>query len=345
MKLTYILLVISWLYACETSTESKEKMEEISNELNSANNQIVAFYNVENLYDVANDPRTDDEDFTPYGDNHWDEERYAHKLNQISKVLFDLGRQAPMLIGLVEIENSKVVLDLAKTGDLSKTAYHLAHFDSEDRRGIDCALLYDSKRFRLIDKEKLMVRLPGNRDFATRDILYVSGEIAGGEKLHVFVNHWSSRREGTEETEPKRLRAAQILKEKIIEIRNQEPEAKILVMGDFNDEPKNKSIQQILNAAGKNASLYNLMAEMAHEGEGSIVHDREWLMFDQMMVSHNMLSNKDLHVKDQKAYVYRADEILYTYKNGGQKPNSTYGGPEYYGGFSDHLPVYLILEQ
>ncbi len=345
MKKVVLYLALGLLSACEMSNDQNKEMEEMNGEILTANNQIVAFYNVENLFDLENDPNTTDDDFTPNGYQHWDKERYNHKLNQISKVLFDIGSQAPMLIGLVEIENHKVVEDLAKTGGLSRTTYRLAHFDSEDRRGIDCALLYDSKRFTAIEKEKLVVSLPGNRDYITRDILYVKGKVKGDEIIHVFVNHWSSRREGTVETEPKRIQAAKMLKDKIAKIRQEDENAKILVMGDFNDTPSDKSIQQILNAAGKNASLFNLMAESAHKGEGTIVHDREWLMFDQMMVSHNLLAGEGIKVKDQKGYVYKVDEILYTYKNGGQKPNSTYGGPEYYGGFSDHLPVYLILEQ
>jgi predicted extracellular nuclease len=314
-------------------------------ELLSANNQVVAFYNVENFFDLENDPRTNDDDFTPYGDQHWNEERYNHKLQNISTVLYNLGNQAPMLIGLVEVENYKVVEDIAETGGLAKTPYRLIQYDSPDRRGIDCALLYDTRRMIVENQEKLTVSLPDNDDYLTRDILHVTGKLAHNEVLHIFVNHWSSRREGTLETEHKRLRAATVLKEKIVEIRQREGDVKIIVMGDFNDEPKSKSVQQTLNAAGPNAFLFNLMAEPAHEGEGTIVYQREWLMFDQLMVSQNLLKGEGLKVKDKKGYVYKDDSILYTYKDGGQKPNSTYGGPEYYGGYSDHLPVYLILEQ
>lgn len=345
MKITLLFFALSLLSACEMSTNQKEEMTETNGELQSADDQIVAFYNVENLFDIENDSQTNDDDFTPYGYQAWTQERYIHKLDQISKVLYDIGNQAPILIGLVEVENYKVVKDLAKTGGLSRTNYTIAQFDSPDRRGIDCALLCDADRFEILDKQKLTVELPDNRNYLTRDILYVKGKVEGSEELHVFVNHWSSRREGINETEPKRIRAAQVLKEKIAEIREKSPDAKILVMGDFNDEPKDKSVQQILNAAGKNASLYNLMADAAYDGEGTIVHQREWYMFDQMMVSQNMLQSNGLSIKDNKAYVYRTDEIIYSYKNGGSKPNSTYGGNEYYGGFSDHLPVYLKLAQ
>lgn len=344
LKKLFLYLFLTSLVSCDSQINRPKQMIN-EGELLSANNQVVAFYNVENLFDLENDPRTSDEEFTPYGDNHWTEDRYAHKLQNLSTVLYNLGNQCPMMIGLVEIENRKVVEELAQTGNLGKIKYSLVHFDSEDRRGIDCALLYDPRRMKVVEQEKLAVRMPSNSDFTTRDILHVKATLASEEVIHVFVNHWSSRREGTEETEEKRLRSASVLKERIAEIRQVEMDPKILVMGDFNDEPKNKSIQQVLNAAGKNASLFNLMAEMAHDGEGSIVHQREWLMFDQMMVSQNLLSGEGLKVKDNKAYVYKDDSILYTYNNGGQKPNATYGGSEYYGGFSDHLPVYLFLER
>ncbi len=332
------------LAACEIPNEEPKKMTNV-NELLSVDNQVLAFYNVENLFDLENDPRTNDDDFTPSGEQHWTKDRYEHKLDNISDVLFKLGNQNPMVIGLVEIENYKVVKDLASTGNLSKTPYEIVQYDSEDRRGIDCALLYDSRRMNVIEQEKIQVRIPGSGDYVTRDILYVKGQIANHETLHIFVNHWSSRREGISETEPKRIRAATVLKEKIDEILVQDENAKIIVMGDFNDEPKNKSIQQILNAGGSKARLFNLMAELARDGQGSIVHQREWLLFDQIMISQNLKHKNGVHVKDEKAYVFKDESILYTYPNGGQKPNSTYGGPEYYGGYSDHLPVYLFLAQ
>jgi len=344
MKKLILYLFIATLASCELQNEQSEPMVN-EGELLSADDQIVAFYNVENLFDLEDDRNTNDDDFTPYGDQHWTKERYDHKLQNISKVLYNLGNQAPMLIGLVEVENNKVVEDLAETGGLSKTPYKLVQYDSPDRRGIDCALLYDSRRMIVEDQEKLTVSLPGNDDYLTRDILHVTGKIAQGETIHIFVNHWSSRREGTAETEHKRLRAATVLKERIAEIRKDNEDVKIIVMGDFNDEPSSKSIQQTLNAAGSKANLFNLMAEPARNDEGTIVYQREWLMFDQMMVSQNLMQGKGLRVKNEKAHVYRDESILYTYQNGGQKPNSTYGGPEYYGGYSDHLPVFLILEQ
>lgn len=345
MKQTILYLALCLLTACEMSNEQNEDMTTKNGELKSSDDQIVAFYNVENLFDLENDHTTNDDAFTPFGYQAWTRERYIHKLDQISKVLYDIGNKPPMIIGLVEVENYKVVEDLSNSGGLSRTDYKVAQFDSEDRRGIDCAMLFDADRIEILEKEKLRVRLPGNKNYLTRDILYVEAQVKGGEKLHVFANHWSSRREGQSETEHKRLRAATVLKERIDEILEKDANAKILVMGDFNDTPVDKSITQVLDAKGKNASFFNLMAEAASDGQGTIVYKRDWYMFDQIIVSQNLLGEDGIHIKDKAGHVYKTDEIVYTYKDGGQKPNSTYGGNEYFGGFSDHLPVYITLKQ
>ncbi len=345
MKSISLLLLLISVYACQTTDEYPNEMEDQNKTLIAVENEVVAFYNVENLFDIEDDPETDDDDFTPTGEQRWTQERYTQKLNKISKVLFDLGDKAPMLIGLVEIENQKVVEDLGKSGELANRKYRIAHFDSEDRRGIDCALLYDENRMAVLEKEKLVVRIPDNENYLTRDILYVKSKLNNDEILHIFVNHWSSRREGVAESEHKRVRAAQVLSQKIQEIKKDEPEAKILIMGDFNDTPHDKSIRLLSVDSDKKNTFTNLMTALSEKGEGSIVHERKWYLFDQMLVTQNLLNGNGIRVKDQRAHIYRSDEIIYTYKNGGQKPNSTYGGPEYYGGFSDHLPVYLILEQ
>ncbi len=345
MRNAIIYILMGTFLSCEMTPNKEGRMQDDKQNLVALQEEVVAFYNVENLFDLEDDPNTDDDDFTPNGEQKWTAERYQHKLNQLAKVLFKMNEKAPMLIGLVEIENKKVVEDLAHTGGLTDRKYKVAHYDSEDHRGIDCALLYDQSRMQLIDQEKIVVRLPNNSNYTTRDILYVKGKLHNDEIIHVFVNHWSSRRGGVTETEPKRLRAAEVLKEKTEEIRRSEKEPKILIMGDFNDEPKDYSLQKILGASGKKGDFSNLMFTPAKNGEGTIVHEREWYMFDQLIVTHNLLDNTGLRVKNKTGVVFRPAEIIYTYKNGGQKPNSTYGGPEYYGGFSDHLPVYLILEQ
>jgi predicted extracellular nuclease len=341
MKISPIILIFT-LTAC--MNDSKQKNMDPS-ELNIIKNQTVVFYNVENLFDLENDPSTNDDDFTPFGRQQWDQAKYNHKLQQIALALSKIpSQELPMLIGLVEIENAKVVLDLAKTTPLNKVKYKLSHFNSDDRRGIDCALLYNPAYFQPIDEQKLRVRLPDNTDYFTRDILYVKGAIQNGGILHVFVNHWSSRRAGKAESANKRLRAAEVLSLKLDEIKRADPNAQILIMGDFNDEPKDKSVQHLL-ANGSQAWLTNLMLSIKKGNNGTIVHKRKWYLFDQFIVSNNLMGNSGLRVKDNKAAIFDDEMLLYRYANGKGKPNSTFGGPEYYGGFSDHLPIFLIIDK
>lgn len=308
----------------------------------------VVFYNVENLFDTKNDPRTNDEDFTPYGYKEWDEDRYETKLENIEEVM-TMFKKMPILIGLAEVENRAVLKDLAKEDDMKDVNYGIAHFDSPDRRGIDCALLYDKDHFEVIRSTKLSVRLPNNRNFATRDILYVHGKMDGEAEIHVFVNHWSSRREGKQETEHKRLEAARTLREKVDEILHRDKNANILIMGDFNDHPDDKSLEHILRAKESGyegeGDLVNLLYDEHMNGEGTAVHDRDWAVLDQIIVSQAMYDHSaKVGIKHQDAEIMKDEDLLYTYRSGDQKPSATYGGKKYYGGTSDHLPVYVTLK-
>lgn len=308
----------------------------------------VVFYNVENLFDTADDPvnRGDDE-FTPDGLLHWDEERYRTKLSHLEHALFLPNQQAPLFIGLAEVENRHVIQDLIKTGRLATTPYRFVHYDSEDNRGIDCAFLYNSKLFDPDIETRYVVKLTDNPHFHTRDILYISGLLAGS-RIHIFVNHWSSRREGQDLTEFRRLAAAQLLREKVDAILDNDRDANILIMGDFNDTPEDKSIRNILRAHGQHelqkGSLVNLLQRAQTHNEGTISHRGDWEVFDQLIVSQGLLYGKSqLGVVSNRASILRHEDLLYTYSNGDQKPGSTYGGENYYGGYSDHLPVYLFL--
>ncbi|MCJ8290653.1 MAG: endonuclease [Crocinitomicaceae bacterium] len=309
----------------------------------------IVFYNVENLFDTKNDPRTNDEDFTPHGYKQWDEERYETKLERITDALSEF-QKPPLMIGLAEIENRAVLKDLIKEGDFKKTNYGIAHFDSPDRRGIDVALLYDQDAFTLINSSKLRVRLANNPRFATRDILYVEGELAGGVKTHVFVNHWSSRREGKLETEHKRVEAAETLREKVDEILAQDVNANIIILGDFNDHPTDKSLQTVLRAKESgyegDGDLINLLFDEHTNGEGTSVYRGDWAVLDQIIISQAIYDEKSgIGIKGKDAEILMDDDLIFTNRGTGErKPNATYGGRKYYGGYSDHLPVYIILK-
>lgn len=316
--------------------------------LKSYSGYSVSFYNVENLFDTINDPAIIDEEFLPDGKLKWNTQRYTTKLEHIVEALTLNQPKNPILIGMVEVENAKVVEDVAKTGRFAQTKYAVAHRDSPDARGIDCALMYDSERFRVLTILNLAVKLDSVPDFKTRDILYVKGELAKGKVLHVFVNHWPSRREGQKESEHKRIRAAEVLRAQIDEILKEDPKANILLMGDFNDHPNDVSIEQTLNAkpvTTKGADLFNLLYDDHAAGKGTHNFKGEWGVLDQFMVSSALFSGKGkIKLKSKDATIVYEEKLLFTKEDGSKKPSTTYGGSTYYGGYSDHLPIRLLLK-
>ncbi len=342
-----VLFLFGIFSACQNAAEPVESQNTtIEKDMQAAAGRSAFFYNVENLFDTIDDPLTRDDDFTPNGRQQWNSKRYFKKLENLTQAILDLDGQIPALIGLVEIENETVLKDLRDALGPRAAHYQIAHFDSPDARGIDNALLIDSEVFSTKDSEKLAINFDWNRDMKTRDILYVKLEDKNAEILHVFVNHWSSRREGTAETEPKRLRAAHVLRAKMNRIVEENPSANFLIVGDFNDMPNDKSLIGILQAGAENSrsDLVNLMTDDQEKSKGTISYRREWMVFDQMIVSRGLLDENGLKIKGKDAKILKSPDLIFTYKDGGQKPNATYGGPNYYGGFSDHLPIYLYFE-
>ncbi len=312
----------------------------------------VMFYNTENLFDTVDDPATADDEFTPAGRKEWTQERYEKKLEDLAKVITDLlPKGLPDLIGLCEVENRTVLEELARTGRLKKIGYGIVHEESPDRRGIDVALLYNPDRFRYLSHRSMPIRFP--RDTTrVRDILYIKGR-AGGEMLHIFVNHWKSRSGGTRATEQKRIFSAVVLRRAVDSILNFEPQARIIIMGDFNDEPTNMSIMQILMAADKRKNtgrrdLYNLMYDMHNlHDTGTYSYKGSWLMLDQIIVSYPLLQDKNgWHTGYDGGHIFSEEWMLYDNPKAGRPvPNRTYAGPAYTGGISDHLPVYCSFEK
>ncbi|MBL1280001.1 MAG: endonuclease [Fluviicola sp.] len=342
-----LLLSCEWAENIANNKLNEENMKSTQS-TSSFKGRSIVFYNVENLFDTENNPRTNDDDFTPFGEYRWDEERYEKKLNRLSEAI-NLIKEKPILIGLSEVENYKVIEDLIETSEMTDVNYKYVHFDSPDRRGIDVALLYDQDAFEVLESKKIPVTLKNNRNFKTRDILYVHGKLSNEIEAHVFVNHWSSRREGQKESEHKRVRAASILREKIDAILAKNEDANIIILGDFNDYPTNKSLQTVLRAkeAGyeKEGDLINLLFDEHQNDEGTAVHQREWSVLDQIIISQAIYDHKSgLGIKNQDAEILRENKLIFTYKDGGQKPSATYGGRKYYGGYSDHLPVYIVLK-
>jgi len=313
---------------------------------------MILFYNVENLFDIVDNPITLDDEFTPTSDKQWNQERYQKKLDDLSEVFSSVDKKIlPSIIGLCEVENRKVLEDLVSTRKMKKEEYGIVHEDSPDIRGIDVALLYRKDQFRFESSKTMAVDLPGD-SVTTRDILYVKGK-AGSEVLHLFVNHWSSRSDGQMETERRRIYAAITLRKAVDSIFNFEPEAKIIIMGDFNDEPTNVSLSLYLSAGNKrkNATprdLYNLMYDQHNlQDLGTYSYKGTWNMLDHLIVSQAILHDKkNLHSDFTDGKIFKEDWLLYENpKTGDKTPNKTYGGPSYFGGVSDHLPIYMVLKR
>jgi predicted extracellular nuclease len=291
----------------------------------------ILFYNVENLFDTFDDKdNPGDDEFTPEGEKYWTTERFQHKLNQLEQAIRLSSENLPACFGLVEIENRFVVEELIRTGLLKTRSYRIVHFNSDDPRGIDCAFVYDEERFTPFIETRLLVRLDDEPDFRTRDILYVAGTIEGND-IHFFVNHWPSRREGTKESNYKRAAAAQVLRRKVLELLQHDESANLVIMGDFNDTPNDASIRTHLKAKGQHElepnDLVNLLLSAQNKGNGTIVHQRDWEVFDQFIVSQGLMNGENgLTIVDYKAHILKEDTLLYTYENGDQKPAATFSG-------------------
>jgi predicted extracellular nuclease len=302
----------------------------------------IAFYNIENLFDTENDPLTHDDDFLPTSPKRWTPKRYKNKLKKLGTVISKIGEEdtevAPAIIGLAEVENKKVVSDLVRSKNLIEEAYSYVHYDSLDERGIDVALLYKSDVFELESSETFSVYLQtetGKRDY-TRDILLVKG-VLHNESLNIIVNHWSSRREGVKETEFKRLAASNKVNSIIKTLKTENPDAKIIVMGDFNDNPNNDSIVLMEKESG----LYNPFKTVWSRDKGSLNYDFQWNQFDQILFSTNFFDANNSELEFHNANVFNSKFLTQYHGKYKGQPFRTYVGKKYKGGYSDHFPIYI----
>ncbi|QIE60091.1 endonuclease/exonuclease/phosphatase family protein [Rasiella rasia] len=315
----------------------------------------VAFYNLENLFDYENDPITYDDDRTPEGKDHWTEDIYNLKLKNMARVISEIGAEvtgmSPTLIGVCEIENRRVLEDLVNQQSLLETDYGIVQFDSPDRRGIDVALLYKKRLF--IPTNYIAVPLyiydsedPSKRIY-TRDQLLVSGML-DGEKIHVIVNHWPSRSGGEARSRQKRINAAKLNKRIIDSLFSENPYAKIITMGDLNDDPTSPSVKKHLKAKKNKENLqlkelYNPMEKMYKKGLGTLAWRDAWNLFDQIIVSSELMKDDYTTYRFYKAGIYNKAYLANT--NGRYKgyPYRSFGNGSFTGGYSDHFPVYVYL--
>lgn len=316
----------------------------------------VAFYNQENLFDTINDPLKNDEDFTPGGSFHWDAMKYEHKLANMSKVLSllctDRVKGGAAFIGLAEVENEKVLQDLCEQPSLKDKGMKYIHFEGDDARGIDVAALYNPKMFHL-KKSELISVTKEYKEFSgghiTRGILHVEGNMLG-ENYHFLVNHWPSRGAAS----PSREFMGRKVREVVNSIYASEPKAKIVIMGDLNDDPNNKSVTEALGAINNvkkvregSQDLYNPWAEVLYkEGKGTLLYDGMWNLFDQIIISANMLGKDRSDFKFFKQEIFRPEWL--TTKSGKYvgSPLRTTSSGVWQDGYSDHFPtqIYLVKE-
>ena len=314
---------------------------------------VVAFYNLENFYDTVDNPNINDEDFLPDGAKNYNGKIYRTKVQHLATVVSEIGTEINpdgiAIIGVAEIENDTVLNDLIHHPLLKDRNYGIVHYDSRDIRGVDVALLYNPKYFTVLNSKKLFVHLPvGTKNsFFTRDVLWVKG-ILDGDTVHVFVNHWPSRVGGEQRSAPGRAAAAEVDKKFIDSIEKYEPDAKIIAMGDLNDDPINESVTKVLGAKGKitevqPGGLYNPWVDLYKKGIGTLAYNDAWGLFDQIIVSYSWLN------KDQPGYFFYQQHIFnkeYLVENIGKYkgyPMRTWDGNTYRGGYSDHFPTYIIF--
>ncbi len=309
-------------------------------------NFTLAFYNVENLFDTKNDEGIRDGDFTPEGAIVWDNQKYTKKLNDIARVIAAIdSANLPVIVGLAEVENLAVLKDLTSKTKLSAGNYAIVHFDSPDERGIDVALLYRSDYFTPLHARPYPLTFDFDKDDLTRDLLYVKG-MMGTDTLHLLINHWPSRSGGKEKSDPKREAAAIQVRIVVDSIFSFNQEANIIIMGDLNDNPTDDNVTVSLKARRiaddiKSDVLYNLAINKFEKGEGTLYY-RSWDLFDQMIVSGNILKGKtEYKLNGSDIQILKEEWMLYKNRSGEKVPNRTAGRSDYYGGYSDHLPVFI----
>jgi hypothetical protein len=331
------IIFIGSIFSCSLPTERIHK----SNKTNASVCRI-GFYNVENLFDTKDDTHINDNDFLPSGKLKWTDERYKQKLEHTYSVIQGLNENKSLaLLGLVEVENKQVLEDLLQTDSI----FEIIHFNSSDKRGIDVALLYNPQFF-----TPLTTYLSNDKstDVFLREVLVVKG-ILWKDTIHVLVNHWPSRRGGEKESGHKRIAAATLNVRLIDSIFAENPASTIFVMGDFNDQPNNTSVEMLsteptVKSKYKDATeaMMNPFKALQQDGEGTCKYKKDWFLFDQIVMSNSVLDKKGLQYLSAEIY---DPEWLYYKQDLNSGPFRTYVGNKYIGGYSDHFPVYIELKK
>jgi len=337
-----VLFVSSW--SC--STTKQKSVDEKRHVVVS-----VGFYNVENLFDTINSPGINDVDFTPEGSKKWDSWKYMEKLDRLGEVISKMGTEltpdGPAILGLCEVENRAVLIDLANNHFIKDRNYQVVHYTGPDRRGIDVALFYQPKYFKYISSKPYPTVVPDNPGFRTRDQLLVTGELLG-ERMHFIVSHWPSRGGGESRSRPMRIVAADIARSIVDSIQKAEPGAKVILMGDYNDDPSSISIKNHLRATGninklQENQLFNPFDEHYRRGVGSLAWRDSWNLFDMHLLTPSLVGSDRTTFKFHKAVVFNPPFLRQPTGRFQGYPFRSYSGDVYQSGYSDHFPTYIFL--
>lgn len=326
----------------------------ITHTLPSQNTVRIAFWNMENFFDPFVDSTKSYNAFTEDGMQHWTKSRFYKKRNNMYKAILAMSEGHPIgIIGMCEVENEYVLSAVFEQTPLKKHNYRFVHYEGTDKRGIDPAIAYSLDHFMLVESATIPYYNPEDTAYHSRDILYAKFIDKAEDTLHVFVNHWPSRYSGELETVGSRSCSAAILRSKVDSICASMPEgyqAKIIMMGDLNDCPTDPSVYDVLRARHpsemEGGCLVNLFGKKDGLGfGGTLKHQADWQIFDQIIVTQGVMDDREgLHYQEGSARIFAADflfeddEVYH-----GKKLFRTYVGPRYFGGFSDHLPVYIDL--
>ncbi|WP_437920403.1 endonuclease/exonuclease/phosphatase family protein [Sphingobacterium sp. LRF_L2] len=309
----------------------------------------IAFYNLENLFDTEDDPAINDEEFTPNGANAWTLGKYEQKVGQMARAIRAIGSptssSGPAVLGVCELENRKVLEDLVANPQLRALDLGIVHYDSPDRRGVDVALLYKKELFKPFNERAYRYVHPTDTSFRTRDQLLVSGTLAG-DTLHIIVNHWPSRYGAKSST--LREHAASITKGICDSLYAEQPQAKIIIMGDLNDDPTNNSVKEVLQAKKNIAEvpeqgLFNTMWKFYDKGIGSLSYQGQWNLFDQIIISKPLLDNPNQGLRYLRSEVFNRDFLIQQEGRNKGYPLRTFLSGVFINGFSDHFPTLIYL--
>lgn len=322
----------------------------------------VMFYNLENLFDTINNNGQQDYDFSPLGAYQWNGTKYRQKQHNMAYAISQMEvkgspAEGPVIVGVSEVENISVLKDLVRQPEIKDRHYQIVHHDSPDPRGIDVAILYNPRFFKVLNvtTQNIGKYLPENSDKRTRDQLTATGILAG-EKVTVIINHWPSRRNGEESSSYLREAAGRMARETIDSLLSDDPNQGIIFMGDLNDDPQNKSCCEALGAkkeikdCTEPGACFNPWWSMLNKGIGTLGYKGNWNLFDQIIFTNYFLKNYDR--KDKPTLTFLRAEVLnrkFLRNTEGDRqgyPLRTYSGGIFLNGYSDHFPtmIYLVKE-